>query len=228
MLARANAMALGGAGVSPAVLDLLVALVNRDVTPIVPRWGSIGAGDLGLLAHIALGDHRARLRGARRPRASGRRRACAPRGLAPATLGPKDGLALCNGNALSSAWRASRLHSARRVLRQSEQRRRCRSKGYAANPSIFDHALAAAPSGRPECAAASVSARSSRIVALRRGAARSIQDALSFRLPVAGSRRGARRAGAAVVACELELNAAADNPLVLTRMARCSRPATST
>jgi histidine ammonia-lyase len=37
----------GGAG-------SLIALLNRDVTPVVPRWGSIGAGDLGLLAHIAL------------------------------------------------------------------------------------------------------------------------------------------------------------------------------
>ena len=216
MLARANAMALGGAGISPAVLDLLVALVNRDVTPIVPRWGSIGAGDLGLLAHIALvivGRGSAEHGGRVLPGAAALQAA----GLAPATLGPKDGLALCNGNALSSAVAGLALHSARRVMRQSEEAAALSFEGYAANPTIFDHRLAAARPGAGQVAAAE------RFRALLAGsslydvgAARSIQDALSFRClsQVHGAAHDALER--AVSACELELNAAADNPLVLT------------
>jgi histidine ammonia-lyase len=215
MLARANAMALGGAGVSPAVLDLLIALLNRDVTPVVPRWGSIGAGDLGLLAHIALvviGRGWAEYDGQVLPGAEALQAA----GLAPETLGPKDGLALCNGNALSAGMAGLALHSARRVLREADRAAVLSFEGYAANPTIFDARLAAARPAFGQVAAAqrfrALLAGSSLHDA---GAARSIQDALSFRClsQVHGAAHDAT--DRAVVACELELNAAADNPLVI-------------
>jgi histidine ammonia-lyase len=216
MLARANAMALGGAGVSPAVLDLLIALVNRDVTPIVPRWGSIGAGDLGLLAHIALviiGRGSAHGGGQVLPGADALRAA----GLSPAVLGPKDGLALCNGNALSAGMAGLALDSARRLMQQSEQAAALSFEGYAANPTIFDPRLAAAHPAFGQVAAA---ARFRALIAgsslYDAGSARSIQDALSFRClsQVHGAAMDALER--AIGACELELNAAADNPLVLT------------
>ena len=47
-------MAAGGSGVSPHVLDALVAMVNRGVHPVVPRLGSIGVADLPQLSHLAL------------------------------------------------------------------------------------------------------------------------------------------------------------------------------
>jgi histidine ammonia-lyase len=215
MVARANAMTLGGAGVSPAVLDLLLALVNRDVTPVVPRWGSIGAGDLGLLAHIALviiGRGSALHEGRVLPGAE----ALLAAGLGPATLGPKDGLALCNGNALSAAMAGLALHDARRVLRQAERAAVLSFEGYAANPAIFDARLAAAHPAVGQVAAAE---RFRALLAgsslYEPGAARSIQDALSFRClsQVHGAADTALER--AVAACELELNAAADNPLVL-------------
>jgi histidine ammonia-lyase len=216
MLARANAMTLGGAGVSPAVLDLLIELINRDVTPVVPRWGSIGAGDLGLLAHIALvvigrglAEHDGRvLPGDEALRAAG---------LSLATLGPKDGLALCNGNALSAGMAGLALETARRLLRSSEQAAALSFEGYAANPSIFDPRLAAAHPAFGQVAAAQ---RFRELIAgsslSDAGSARSIQDALSFRClsHVHGAAMDALER--AVAACELELNAAADNPLVLT------------
>jgi histidine ammonia-lyase len=215
MLARANAMALGGAGVSPAVLDLMIAMLNREVTPVVPRWGSIGAGDLGLLAHIALvviGRGHALHQGRVLPGAE----ALTAAGLAPAVLGPKDGLALCNGNALSAAMAGLALQRARRVLRLADRAAALSFEGYAANPIIFDPRLATAHPAAGQVAAAQrfreLLAGSSLHEA---GAARSIQDALSFRClsQVHGAARGAMER--AVAACELELNAAADNPLVL-------------
>ena len=216
MLARANAMALGGAGVSPAVLDLLIALVNKDVTPVMPRWGSIGAGDLGLLAHIALviiGRGSAEYGKQVLPGADALRAA----GLAPAVLGPKDGLALCNGNALSAGVAALTLDSARRLLRNSEQAAALSFEGYAANPTIFDPRLAAA---HPAFGQVTAAERFRALIAgsslYDSGSARSIQDALSFRClsQVHGAAMDALER--AIAACELELNAAADNPLVLT------------
>ena len=215
MVARANAMALGGAGVSPGVLDLLIALVNRDVTPIVPRWGSIGAGDLGLLAHIALpiigrgfAEHDGRtLTGAEALQAAG---------LAPATLGPKDGLALCNGNALSAGMAGLALHAARRVLRRAERAAALSFEGYAANPSIFDPRLDAAhPAFGQVAAAQRFRAMLAGSSLYEPGAARSIQDALSFRCLSQVHGAACDALERAVAACELELNAAGDNPLVL-------------
>src|SRR5258708_4739246 len=54
MFVRAAGMATGGSGVSPAVLDGLIALLNAGIHPLVPRLGSIGAADLAPPAHLAL------------------------------------------------------------------------------------------------------------------------------------------------------------------------------
>jgi histidine ammonia-lyase len=125
-------------------------------------------------------------------------------------------LALCNGNALSAAMAGLALQRARRVLRLADRAAALSFEGYAANPMIFDPRLAAAHPAAGQVAAAQrfreLLAGSSLHEA---GAARSIQDALSFRClsQVHGAARGAMER--AVAACELELNAAADNPLVL-------------
>ena len=92
-----------------------IAMLNRDVTPVVPRWGSIGAGDLGLLAHIALvmiGRGAAVREGRVMPGSDALKAA----DLTPVVLGPKDGLALCNGNALSAGMAGLALHAARHEL----------------------------------------------------------------------------------------------------------------
>lgn len=50
-LCRIIGLAEGGAGITPGVLDAMVAMYNAGLTPVVPGRGSIGAGDLGLCAH---------------------------------------------------------------------------------------------------------------------------------------------------------------------------------
>ena len=208
-------MALGGAGVSPGVLDLLLEMLNRDVTPVVPRWGSIGAGDLGLLAHIALvviGRGEATFRGMALPGLHALDQA----GLKPVVLGPKDGLALCNANALSAAMAGLALKLARDLLGLADRAAALSFEGYGANPSIFDARLAAA---RPAAGQVASAARFRDLLAgsslADPGAARSIQDALSFRClsQVHGLAWDALER--AIEACELELNSAAENPLVM-------------
>ncbi|HSK44115.1 MAG TPA: aromatic amino acid lyase, partial [Candidatus Binatia bacterium] len=55
MLLRANSLAKGFSGVRPEVIDLICAMLNKGMHPVVPSQGSVGAsGDLAPLAHLAL------------------------------------------------------------------------------------------------------------------------------------------------------------------------------
>jgi histidine ammonia-lyase len=55
MLLRANSLAKGFSGVRPEVIELICAMLNKGVHPVVPSQGSVGAsGDLAPLAHLAL------------------------------------------------------------------------------------------------------------------------------------------------------------------------------
>src|SRR5687767_8421761 len=103
MLLRANVLAKGYSGIRPETLDLLIAMINRRVHPVVPSQGSVGAsGDLAPLAHLALAlvgegpcaTERGVVSGADALKAAG---------LAPAVLQAKEGLALINGTQLMSA-----------------------------------------------------------------------------------------------------------------------------
>ena len=56
VLLRANVLAKGVSGIREETLDLLVAMLERGVAPVIPERGSVGAsGDLAPLAHLALG-----------------------------------------------------------------------------------------------------------------------------------------------------------------------------
>ncbi len=55
MLIRLNSLAKGFSGVRPLILETIVKMLDRGVTPVVPLKGSVGAsGDLAPLSHIAL------------------------------------------------------------------------------------------------------------------------------------------------------------------------------
>jgi histidine ammonia-lyase len=96
-------LAQGASGIAPDTLNLLLAMLARGLTPVVPAQGSVGAsGDLAPLAHMAatligVGDI---MVGDRRQPAT---QALAEAGLQPLTLGPKEGLALLNGAQFSTA-----------------------------------------------------------------------------------------------------------------------------
>ncbi|NHH99602.1 histidine ammonia-lyase [Oceanimonas sp. MB9] len=84
----------GCSGVSTAVVEGLIRLLNEDVVPRVPAQGSVGY--LSHMAHIGLaliGEGDVEYRGQSMPA----RRALDAVGMAPVVLGPKDGLSLVNG-----------------------------------------------------------------------------------------------------------------------------------
>jgi histidine ammonia-lyase len=103
LLLRANVLAKGFSGCRPALVELLVALLNAGVHPVVPEKGSVGAsGDLAPLAHLALvtiGEGEAFYKGERVAGGEALRRA----GLQPIVLAAKEGLALLNGTQAMTA-----------------------------------------------------------------------------------------------------------------------------
>ena len=115
LLLRAASLAQGYSGCRPDLVDALVAMLEQDVTPIVPLEGSVGAsGDLAPLAHLGLvlvGEGEAWLGGRRMPAGLALRGA----GLQPLLLEAKEGLAIVNGTQLSSALAALACADAQRV-----------------------------------------------------------------------------------------------------------------
>ncbi|WP_299930413.1 histidine ammonia-lyase [uncultured Pelagimonas sp.] len=103
MVLKLLSLGRGASGVPWSTIEMIEALLERDVTPVVPGQGSVGAsGDLAPLAHMAavmIGAGEAKFDGAVMPATE----ALAKAGLAPITLGPKEGLALINGTQFSTA-----------------------------------------------------------------------------------------------------------------------------
>ena len=82
MFSRAAMLSVGGSGISPEILAALVAALNAGVHPVMPSLGSIGAGDLVLMAALGrmlIGEGEAEYRGQRLPAGE----ALATAGLAP-------------------------------------------------------------------------------------------------------------------------------------------------
>ncbi|KAA3633905.1 MAG: histidine ammonia-lyase [Proteobacteria bacterium] len=93
----------GASGVRWRIVEQLEHLLARDILPIIPGQGSVGAsGDLAPLAHLTaamIGEGEVDYRGARMPAAQ----ALADAGIEPVVLGPKEGLGMINGTQVSTA-----------------------------------------------------------------------------------------------------------------------------
>jgi histidine ammonia-lyase len=116
LLLKAASLARGFSGIREEVIDLLLALYNSALLPVIPCQGSVGAsGDLAPLAHLCLplvGEGEVFWQGQRLPAAEGLAKA----GLAPVQLSAKEGLALINGTQVSTALALDALFSTERVF----------------------------------------------------------------------------------------------------------------
>jgi histidine ammonia-lyase len=103
LLLRANALLKGYSGARPVVIERLLELLNKDIIPVIPQQGSLGAsGDLAPLSHQALvlvGEGEVFYKGARMDAAD----ALQQEGICPLTLEAKEGLALINGTQAMTA-----------------------------------------------------------------------------------------------------------------------------
>ena len=116
-LLRVATFATGASAVRPELVDALAALLNRGVTPVVPRYGSVGAsGDLmpsAYIARVLVGLGEAEFQGRRLAAAE----ALEAAGIAPIRFAPKEGLALINGTTVMTAVASLVWMDAFRVLR---------------------------------------------------------------------------------------------------------------
>ena len=117
ILLRANALARGYSGVRWLILERLADLLNHGITPLVPRYGSVGAsGDLCPSAYVAralLGQGQVQYRGATVAAAS----ALAAEGIKPIRLQAKEGLALVNGTTTMTGMAAMVVWDAEYLIR---------------------------------------------------------------------------------------------------------------
>jgi len=117
ILLRIATFATGASAVRPELVQALAALLNRGVTPVVPRYGSVGAsGDLmpsAYIARVLVGAGEAEFAGHRLPALE----ALAAAGLQPIQFAPKEALALINGTTVMTAVAALLWVDAVRVLR---------------------------------------------------------------------------------------------------------------
>lgn len=102
----------GASGVRWEIVAQIESLLEHGITPVIPAQGSVGAsGDLAPLAHmtaVMIGAGEAEVDGRILPALD----ALALKGLAPVTLGPKEGLALINGTQFSTAYALAGLFDA--------------------------------------------------------------------------------------------------------------------
>ena len=116
MLLRVNNLAKGYSGARLEVLETLVAMLNRGVTPVIPQKGSLGAsGDLAPLSHMVLpmiGLGEAEYGGEILPGGEAMARA----GIPTVELVAKEGLALINGTQAMTSVGAMTLFDALELM----------------------------------------------------------------------------------------------------------------
>ncbi len=226
-LLRANVLALGHSGVRPAIVELLLELLNRDVLPVVPALGSVGAsGDLAPLSHLALvliGEGEAVFHGERLPGGEALRRA----GLQPVVLEAKEGLALNNGTQAQTGIGVLALLDAERALETADVAGAMSLEALRGTPTPFDAAIQAVrphPGQRASAARLRALLEGSAIRESHRHNDPRVQDAYSLRcMPQV---HGAALNALAYVrqVLEVEANSATDNPLIFPQPGERSAP----
>jgi histidine ammonia-lyase len=218
MMLRLKIMGLlrGHSGVRREVVQALQTLLARDALPVIPAQGSVGAsGDLAPLAHMSaalIGEGELKLRGEILPA----REALTRIGLAPLTLGPKEGLALLNGTQTSTALALDALFAAENAFDAALIAGAMSVDALKGSDAPFDpriHDARGQPGQIAVAARMRVLMAGSSIRESHRECDR-VQDPYSLRCQpqVMGAVRDLLDAAARTL--EIEANAATDNPLI--------------
>lgn len=197
LIILANEFSLGVSGVSAPLVQLIVAQINTAEMPQVSSYGTVGAADLIPMAQIAdwLQSH--------------------PEALARGIPGPKETLSLINTNAVTLATGAEALMEARAILRLANLSLALSLEAFRGNLNAIS---AKVNQAHRRSGQAVVSAEIRDLLQnsqlWQEGAARRIQDPLSFRC-------GSQIHGAlqellvrAISVWDEELNSVTDNPIV--------------
>ncbi|TME69916.1 MAG: histidine ammonia-lyase [Chloroflexi bacterium] len=219
MLLRARTLAMGLSGVRPVLVEAMIAMLNEGVTPVVPRYGSVGcSGDLAPLAHIGLalvGEGEV-LNGkdGTRPAAQALKSAK----LKPVKLETKEGLALINGTDGMLGMLLLACADAELLFKTADVTAAMSAEALLGTDRVFQARLQEVRPHPGQIASAANLAslmHGSQIVASHRHSQHAVQDSYSVRCSpqVAGAGRDtldfARRVA------EVELGSTIDNPIVL-------------
>ncbi|MBI4098299.1 MAG: histidine ammonia-lyase [Candidatus Levybacteria bacterium] len=216
MLCRANYLASGLSGGRPILLQTLVEMLNKQVTPLILEQGSVGSsGDLAPLAMMSLpllGEGEAFYQGKRMPGGKAMKLA----GIPLLTLQAKEGLALINGDTFMVGMGSLELHDALQIAKVSEIACSMTMESIEVVFQALNEKLAKARRFSGQIVAVANMRRLMKDSEILAGPPPRIQDAYSIRCaPVI---LGASREALAWVKrqFEIEINAAQDNPLVFT------------
>ncbi|MCD4672328.1 MAG: histidine ammonia-lyase [Anaerolineaceae bacterium] len=224
MLVRANTLTKGFSGVREEIVQTLVAMLNKGVTPSVPSQGSLGSsGDLCPLSHMALvftTDEKDRDEDSgwacyKGVRLTGKQ-AMHEADIVRIVLGPKEGLALNNGATFSAALAALAVIDADYLLDLAEYSLALSMEAMLGCSDAYDSRIHRA---RGQEGQISVAERVSRLLEdsdLIDSSGR-VQDAYSMRCApqVQGAARETVNFARKIV--EKEVNAATDNPLIFDK-----------
>ena len=215
MIVRLNTLLQGYSGARPDVAEHLRDVLNAGLTPVVGHIGSIGASDLVINASIGLaliGEGQMQHGDDVGPSAE-MMRAC---GIEPLRLAPRDGLALANHSSAVAAEAALGVAAINKAFQAAQTAAALSMEGFRANLSAFDaRVLAVKDLPGQRAAVSDLMRRFQGSALLQPGAARRLQDPLSFRnVPqIHGATQLALDQAHAVI--EIELNGASDNPVTL-------------
>ena len=191
LLYRILSAAKGHSGISPDLFTHLITCFNADLSPAIPQYGSIGAGDLTQLAPWAL-------------------QICDAPNAPP--LQAKDAMALINHTGLTVALAANALTAAQTTLRMAHHALLLTYIGYDANRDVLS---AAANALRPANGQTTCAAWLRDHLSGTQNTPRRIQEALSIRTAHTTLGAAQHALDQAIATLETELNATSDSPALL-------------
>lgn len=220
MLLRANALVRGHSGIRVEVVEKILEFLNKDVIPVIPQQGSVGAsGDLAPLAHLALA-----LIGEGKVWKDSSPASVSPilkeKNIEPLELQAKEGLSLINGCQVMTAVGLLNSYEARRLAWMTDLAGAMSLEALRGSRKAFDPLI---PATRPHPGEAKTSRNMLKLlgpsseIAQSHEACGRVQDAYSLRcIPaVHGAAKDCLRN--TIQTLEIEANSSTDNPLVFAK-----------
>lgn len=216
MALRIKDLARGHSGICLETVSRLIHLLNRDVCPVIPEKGSVGAsGDLAPLAHLSLtllGMGEAFYEGQKMSGAEALRRC----GMRPLQLEAGEGLALVNGTQMMTAIGGLAVYDALRLSRMADITAAMSLEVLMGSRTEFDPRIHQVRPHPGQAASANNMHRitqNSEIISSHKDCSR-IQDAYTLRCSpqVHGASKDAITYAKRVV--ETEMNSSTNNPLI--------------
>ncbi|MCX8131706.1 MAG: aromatic amino acid ammonia-lyase [Clostridia bacterium] len=120
LLVRLNSNIRGYSAIRPVLAEKMLELINRDIIPVIPELGSVGAsGDLTPLSYIAaclMGERKVYYKGM----IVSTQEAFEEEGIKPIKLQAKEGLAIMNGTSVMTAISALNWRKAKKLANISD------------------------------------------------------------------------------------------------------------